>query len=67
LYINDIVNYDETYGALAGIAILMVYLYGVSFLLLLGAEMNQVIELNHPEGKNEGEKVPEGEKVGDVG
>lgn len=45
-----------TYGALAGVAIFMLYLYYASFILLLGAEMNQVVEDASPEGKDTGEK-----------
>ena len=57
LYVNNFGSYNETYGALAGIAILMLYIYYTSYILLLGAEMNQVIEEHIPEGKNEGEKT----------
>ena len=49
-------SYSASYGALAGVAILMLYIYYTSYILLLGAEMNQVIEEHAPEGKNEGEK-----------
>ena len=58
IYINTFATYSVTYGALAGIALFMVYLYCVSFILLLGAEMNQVIEARDPDGKNEGERTP---------
>ena len=57
LYVNNFSSYNETYGALAGIAILMLYIYYTAYILLLGAEMNQVIEEHIPEGKNEGEKT----------
>jgi len=43
VYINHFAAPTRTYGALAGIAVLMVYLYGTAFILLLGAEMNGVI------------------------
>ena len=36
------------WGTLAGFVILMLYMYYSSFILLLGAEMNQVIELHSP-------------------
>jgi len=58
IYINNVADYEEIYGALAGIALLMAYVYGSSFILLLGAEMNQVIETSHPGGKSEGERAP---------
>jgi membrane protein len=50
-------NLGATYGSLAGVAILMLYLYYTAYIVLLGAEMNQVIEEKIPEGKNEGEKT----------
>lgn len=58
LYVNNAggESYSASYGALAGVAILMLYIYYTSYILLLGAEMNQVIEEHAPEGKNEGEK-----------
>ncbi|MGI8866759.1 MAG: YihY/virulence factor BrkB family protein [Rubrobacteraceae bacterium] len=49
-------SYSASYGALAGVAILMLYIYYTSYRLVLGAEMNQVIEEHAPEGKNEGGK-----------
>jgi len=55
LYVNTA---DFTaYGAVAGAVIFMLYLYYTSFILLLGAEMNQIVEDIHPAGKNTGEKV----------
>ncbi|MBA2443663.1 MAG: YihY/virulence factor BrkB family protein [Rubrobacter sp.] len=59
LYANNFGSYSESYGSLAGVAILMLYIYYTSFIVLVGAEMNQVIEENVPEGKNEGEKLPD--------
>lgn len=58
IYVNRFASYREVYGALAGIALLMAYVYVSAFILLLGAEMNQVIEINHPDGKDEGERTP---------
>ena len=59
-------SYNETYGALAGVIILMLYVYYSAFIMLVGAEMNQVIEWHIPGGKDEGEKVPEEDKKPDV-
>ncbi len=58
LYVNNMggQSYSASYGALAGVAILMLYIYYTSYILLLGAEMNQVIEEHAPRGKNKGEK-----------
>jgi len=45
-----------TYGSLASVIVLMLYIYYSSLIVLVGGEMNQVIEEYIPEGKNEGEK-----------
>ena len=52
-------SYNETYGSLAGVIVLMLYVYYSALIMLVGAEMNQVIEWHIPGGKNEGEKIPE--------
>lgn len=58
LFVNSFGVYNRVYGALAGVAIHMLYMYYLSYILLLGAEINQVVEENTPGGKREGEKVP---------
>lgn len=63
LFVNNFNLFTQLYGALAGIVLLMIYLFASAFILLLGAEINQVIEMRHPDGKNEGEKELDGEKV----
>lgn len=55
-YVQAFGSYNKTYGALAGFALLMLYTFWSSYILLLGAEMNQVIEQHNPAGKNTGEK-----------
>ena len=55
-------SYNETYGSLAGVIILLLYVYYSAFIMLIGAEMNQVIEWHIPGGKDEGEKVPEADR-----
>jgi membrane protein len=57
LYINLFATPNQTYGALAGVAIFMLYLYSSAFIVLLGAEMNQVIENWDPDGKDTGERT----------
>ncbi|MBA2712446.1 MAG: YihY/virulence factor BrkB family protein [Rubrobacteraceae bacterium] len=59
-------SYNETYGSLAGVIILMLYVYYSALIMLVGAEMNQVIEWHIPGGKDEGEKVPEDDRKPDV-
>ena len=56
LYVNEFGSFGA-YGSLAGIIVLMLYIYYSSFIMLIGAQLNQVIEEYNPEGKNEGEKT----------
>ena len=57
LYVNNFGSYNATYGSLAGVAIFLFYIYYSALIMLVGAEMNQVIEGHIPEGKDEGEKT----------
>jgi membrane protein len=57
IYVNNFGSYNKTYGTLAGVVILLLYMYYTSFIFLFGAEANQVIEDANPEGKNAGEKT----------
>jgi membrane protein len=57
-YAGNFGSYNETYGSLAGVIIFMLYIYYSALIMLVGAEMNQVIEWHIPGGKDEGEKVP---------
>lgn len=59
-------SYNETYGSLAGVIVLMLYVYYSALIMLVGAEMNQVIEWHITGGKDEGEKVPEDDRKPDV-
>ena len=65
-YVGNFGSYGATYGSLAGVIILMLYIYYSAFIMLLGAEMNQVIEWHIPGGKDEGEKVPEEDRKPDA-
>jgi membrane protein len=66
LYASIAGSYNETYGSLTGVIILMLYVYYSALIMLIGAEINQVIEWHIPGGKNEGEKVPEDDRKPDV-
>jgi membrane protein len=66
LYASMAGSYNETYGSLAGVIILMLYVYYSALIMLVGAEINQVIEWHIPGGKNEGEKIPEDDRRPDV-
>jgi membrane protein len=57
-YLANWGNYNETYGALAGVIILLLWFYLSALAILVGAEMNAEIEHASPYGKAPGEKVP---------
>ncbi len=57
-YIANMGNYTETYGAIGGVMVLMLWFYISGLVLLLGAELNAEIEHASPYGKAPGEKVP---------
>lgn len=44
LYTENFGSFNATYGALAGIAMLLLYMYFASFIMLVGAEIDDVIQ-----------------------
>jgi membrane protein len=64
-YIANFANYNETYGAIGGVMVLLLWFYVSGIALLVGAELNAEIEHASPYGKDPGEKVPgEKKKIG---
>ena len=57
---------SSTYGSLAGVILFLLYVYYSAFIMLIGAEMNQVVEWHIPGGKDEGEKEPEEDRKPDA-
>ena len=55
-YVKTFADYNAMYGSIGAIIVLLLYFYISSAVLLLGAEMNAVIEHMSAEGKNPGEK-----------
>jgi membrane protein len=55
-YVGNFANYNETYGSLGGIIVLMLWFYISGVAILVGAEMNAEIEHASPHGKNPGER-----------
>lgn len=56
-YISNFSDYNATYGSIGTIIVLLLYFFISAAVMLLGAEINAVIEHHVPEGKNPGEKA----------
>ena len=56
-YVNNFASYSATYGSLAVIIVMLLYLYISACILLLGAEMNAEIYYQFAEGDEGDEKV----------
>ena len=57
-YLKTFADYNAMYGSIGAIIVLLLYFYISAAVLLLGAEMNAVIEHMSQEGKDSGEKEP---------
>ena len=62
LYVDNFGSYDKTYGAIAGVIVLMLWLYLTCFLVLLGAEINSEAEHQTAHDTTEGPPRPMGER-----
>lgn len=62
LYVTNFGNYDETYGALAGVIVLLLWLFLSAFTVLLGAELNAEMEAQTRKDTTVGAPSPMGER-----
>jgi membrane protein len=60
LYVNNFGSYDKTYGAIAGVIVLMLWLYLTCYLVLFGAEINSEAEHQTAHDTTTGEPQPMG-------
>ncbi len=60
IYVDRFGSYDKTYGAIAGVIVLMLWLYLTCYLVLLGAEINAEAEHQTAHDTTEGEPRPMG-------
>lgn len=54
VYVANFGRYDVTYGALGGVVVMLVWMWISAMVILLGAEINAVVEHRSPEGKEPG-------------
>jgi membrane protein len=57
-YVVNFGSYNETYGTIGGIMVLLLWLYISALCVIIGAEMNAEIEHASEHGKAAGEKTP---------
>jgi membrane protein len=62
LYVERFGTYNETYGALAGVVVLMLWLYLSTYAILLGAELNAELEAQTAKDSTVGEPQPMGKR-----
>jgi membrane protein len=62
VYVNNFGRYNETYGTLAGVVVLMLWLYLTSYLVLLGAEINSEAERQTNHDTTRGQPQPMGHR-----
>jgi membrane protein len=62
-YAANFGDYNATYGSIGAVIILMLWLYIAGLVILLGSEINALVEHYAPDGKEKGEKA-EGEHGG---
>ena len=62
IYVTNFGSYGKTYGALAGVIVLLLWLYITAFIVLLGAEINSESEQQTEKDSTKGPAVPMGER-----
>lgn len=62
-YTSNFADYSATYGSIGAIIILMLWLYIAGLVILIGSEINALVEHHSSKGKRKGEKK-EGDRQG---
>lgn len=66
LYVQNFGSYGETYGALGGVVVLLLWFYLSAFIVLLGAEINSEVEQQTERDTTRGRGRPLGERGAQV-
>jgi membrane protein len=66
-YTRNFADYDATYGSIGAMIVLMLWLYIAGLVILVGSEINALLEHYSPEGKRKGEKKEGERRSGDLG
>jgi len=53
-YVSNFGSYNVTYGSIGGVIVLLTWFYITGFILLMGGELNAIIEQATPDGKKPG-------------
>jgi len=67
VYVRNFGKYDATYGTLAGVIVMLLWMWISAQVLLIGAEINAILEHESPEGKRRGAKRMADKGVSAVG
>ena len=59
VYVSHFGSYDVTYGSIGGVIVLLTWFYITGFILLMGGEINAIIEDASPDGKESGARSPD--------
>ena len=62
VYVGNFASYSRTYGAIAGVIVLMLWLYITSFIVLFGAEINAAAEHQMTHDTTKGPDRPMGQR-----
>ena len=63
IYVSNFGSYGKTYGALAGVVVLLLWFYLTSFIVLLGAEINSESEQQTAKDSTVGPEQPMGQRA----
>jgi len=61
-YVSNFGNYNETYGSIGAVIILLMWFYITAFVILLGAELNAEMEHQTRQDTTTGQPEPMGQR-----